>query len=139
MRVSYYSIASLSLYGFCGTEASLNGEAKTIIFFSCIGTFLAGIISYFILNSNHPSPLITANWRLISFSLVTGVAYGFGTLFFIQALKTSSPVSVITITSIYPTVSLILCWLLLNININYKQMLGIGLGLIAVILLSQGN
>jgi transporter family protein len=78
------------------------------------------------------------NLQLIALAALGGLLNGLGALTSFAALKQGGKASVvIPIINLYPLVTVAGVWLLLGEKLSKRQMIGIGLALAAVILLSQ--
>ncbi|HVY53153.1 MAG TPA: EamA family transporter, partial [Gammaproteobacteria bacterium] len=73
----------------------------------------------------------------ISYSILTGITYGIGCLFYFIAASRGKIINVVTLTALYPLVTILLAFLLLKESIALKQAVGIFLALIAIILMSS--
>ena len=115
-----YSILSLTLYGFWGffgAKASKLIDAKSVFFYSSLGTLLAGLLCLFLV---HLRP--EASTKAISFSVLTGLTNSLGSIFFIVALRSGPVIPVVMITGLYPLVTLFLAALLLHDHLSLAQL-----------------
>lgn len=127
---SFISMFLYGCWGFLGAKASALTNTKTVFFISCVGTMLAGLTVI---------PFATkmdVSLQSISFSVLTGLATGFGTLAFIYALQRGPTVPILMITALYPLITLILTILFLNQSITLKQGLGVFFSILAIYLLT---
>jgi bacterial/archaeal transporter family protein len=128
------TIASLLLYGlwgYWGAKTSSEVGARAANFYSAFGTFIIGMVC---LAMMHFKPSFTLKGA--SFGLLTGASTGLGTLFFIQALRKGPAIPVVMITALYPLVTTFLLVIFYHQTLTIKQMLGVTLSLIALILLA---
>ncbi|MBN1755666.1 EamA family transporter [bacterium] len=72
----------------------------------------------------------------ILFAVLTGVCGSLGALFFLIAVSKSKATLVVTSTSLYPLITILLAFIFLNETITLKQGLGMFFALIALLLFS---
>lgn len=73
------------------------------------------------------------------YAILTGVMFTLGSVLFFVATEQKGKVSiVITLTSLYPIITIILACLLLKEHLNLKQCCGMALAICAMYLLSSG-
>lgn len=128
------SFAALILYGcwaFFGAKASQLTNSKTVFVISCLGTFAVGLGML---------PFATRGIEFtlpsISFSILTGLTTGFGSLAFMYALQRGPTIPVLMITALYPLVTLFLTLLFLHQSLSLKQGLGVFFSMLAIYLLT---
>jgi transporter family protein len=125
------SLFSFGLWGLFTKLAVVHIDSKSALIFQTLGVAVIGFIL-----------LSTMNFKLqtdakgISFALLTGAAYGIGCLFYFIAASKGKIITVVTLTALYPFITILLATIFLKEVINVKQMIGIGLALIAIILMS---
>lgn len=74
----------------------------------------------------------------ILFGVLTGVCGALGAVCFLQALLRGKASVVVTVTALYPLVTVVLAYLFLEEPLTPRQWLGIGLAILAMILLGKG-
>ena len=74
----------------------------------------------------------------VLFGVLTGVCGALGAVCFLQALTRGKASVVVTVTALYPLVTVLLAYLVLEEPLTARQWLGIGLAIIAMILLGKG-
>ena len=105
---------------------------KSILIFQTLGGLLICI-----------AVLISVNFRPeihtkgITFAVLAGLAGAIGGLFFLYSISKGKAAIVITMTALYPLVTIILSFLILKEPITIKQGIGMLLALIAMVLLSR--
>lgn len=125
------SLLCFGLWGFF-SKLTLNFiDAKSALIYQSLGVTLIGLLTLFLLNFK-PA---TAH-KGITYGFLTGVAYGIGCLFFFIAADKGKVTTVVTMTALYPLVTIFLAYLILHEAINLRQGFGIFLALIALYLMS---
>lgn len=70
----------------------------------------------------------------VIFALLTGVAFALGSMLFFMATQRLEKISVVvTLTALYPIVTLVLAYLFLNESLNAQQWCGMGLAVLAIV------
>lgn len=128
---TFISLIFFGLWGFLGAKTSAEVCAKSATFYSALGTFIVAI-SCILFMDFEPG----FNTKGLTYGVLTGMATGLGTLFFIGALRQGPAIPIVTITALYPLVSTVLMVVFLNHSITLKQAIGILLSLFAIVLLS---
>ena len=130
-----YSLLALFIYGLWGFFPKLAVtyiRPLSALIYEIPGAVLVGIIA-----------LIMAGFRLdthpkgIIFSVLTGICGMLGTLFFLAGAKQGRLAIVVSITALYPLITILLAAILLKEPITIKQIVGMTLALIAIVLLSS--
>ena len=124
---------ALILWGIWGVFQKLatNQMApRNVYFISALGALL--VVLVILPTSRFP---ISLNFEGAFFALVAGVCSSLGGLLFLQAMSRGEAAIVITFTALYPAVSIILSFLLLDETITMKQGMGIVLALFSMLLL----
>jgi len=103
---------------------------RNVYFISALGALLVVLA---ILSTSRFQ--ISLNFEGAFFALIAGVCSSLGGLLFLQAMSRGEAAIVITFTALYPAVSIILSFLLLNETITIKQGIGIVLALFSMLLL----
>ena len=105
---------------------------KSALFFEILGAMIIGGYVFASLKFKpeiHPMGILLA--------IITGIIGSIGVLFFLDAVS-KGPVSLITVlSSLYPIITVILAVIFLNEPLSLKQILGIMLGLGAIVLITS--
>ena len=125
------SLFSFGLWGFFTKIAIHYVDAKSALIYHTIGVLIIGCI---ILYMQELKPVVA--WKGVSYGLLTGLAYGVGCLFYLFAADKGKLITVVTLTALYPLVTIVLSWLWLHETITSRQMLGIVFSVIAIWLMS---
>ncbi len=101
------------------------------VFFEACGVMLTSIVVVMLLG-----PKIEFDFEGILFAVLTGIFGTVGLYFFFCAVKTG-PIGVISsLTALYPVVTVALAFIVLHEPLNFRQVLGIVLAMIAAGLLT---
>jgi bacterial/archaeal transporter family protein len=130
----YALICSLlyGLWGFFGKLATKSIDYKTVFVYEAIGATLTTI---FILASSK-NLNFEGNIVGIVFALLVGVCATVASLTFFKAIESGPVVSVISITSLYPLITVFLSYFFLKEAITIPQIIALVLAIVAVILAS---
>ena len=137
MRTSEWFIPaalSLVLWGVWGVFQKLatNQMAPRNVYFA---SALGGIAVVLVMLSFSKFPL-RMSFEGAFFGVLAGVCSSLGGLLFLQALSRGEAALVITFTALYPVVSIILSFIVLDEAITLKQGIGIVLALFSMVLLA---
>jgi transporter family protein len=125
------SLMSFGLWGFFTKLTVVYIDSKSALIYQTLGVLLIGVL---MLCTMKFKP--TTDARGFSYAILTGAAYAIGCLFYFIAASRGKIVTVVTLTSLYPLITILLAFLLLKETINLKQCVGIFLAFIAITLLS---
>lgn len=125
------ALFSFGLWGLFSKLALAHIDSKSALIFQTAGVLIVGLITLSMLNFK-PSTDIKG----LGFGLLTGLAYGIGCLFYLIAADKGKIITVVTLTALYPLITILLSYLLLQETINLKQMIGILFALAAIYLMS---
>ena len=129
-----FAIIALILWGLWAFFPKLATQyicPKSVLVFSAIGTIIIAIIILYLIGFK---PEI--HTKGIIFAIIAGLAGALGALFFFFALSKGKASVVVTMTALYPLITIMLCFLILKEPITLKQGIGMIFALIAIILLS---
>lgn len=127
-----FALFNFGLWGLFTKLAVLSIDSKSALIYQTIGVLLISVI---MLATMDFKPAVEA--KGITYSILTGVVYGIGCMFYFIAASKGKIVNVVTLTALYPLVTIILSYFLLKEPIHLKQALGIGLALVALALMSS--
>lgn len=143
------SLAALLIWGSWGVFANLTTryvDGFSALVWEVIGAMVVGAI---ILTWLFRSEGLEAGVRGATFGLLTGISYTVGLTFLFLALSSannaetagnSSQVhSIIVLTALYPVVSVALSYFFLSESVSFRQLAGMGLGLIGIAVLVTGR
>lgn len=126
------SLLAFGLWGFFSKLAVQHIDARSALVFQTIGVLLTGLIALSMIKFRPAT-----DSRGIILAILTGTAYGFGCLLYFIAAGRGKVTTVVTLTALYPIVTIALSYVLLHETIDLKQWLGIFLALIAILLMAN--
>jgi len=128
------SIACLILWGVWGFFPKLATRylpPGSVFIYQALGTL---VVIFFVLISINFRPEVHP--RGIIFSILAGLAAALGTVFFLLALAKGKASVVVTMTALYPLITLLLSAIFLKETLTLKQALGVLFSLAALLLFS---
>lgn len=125
------ALLSFGLWGLFTKIAIVYIDSKSALVFQTFGVLIVGIIALAMLNFKPATDM-----KGLSFGLLTGLAYGIGCLFYFIAADKGKIITVVTLTALYPLVTIVLSYILLRETVSIKQCLGIIFALFAIFLMS---
>jgi transporter family protein len=134
--VSYSLIALCfwGLWGFCEKVASRSVIPGNLIILSALGSLTVFPIYLILFARQLKFDLQNPDYYM---SLAGGMAGAIGGVFFYFAISKGEASRVVTVTSLYPLISVILACLFLNETLTPQKIAGIGCAVAAVILLTH--
>ena len=128
------ALASLVIFGFWGFFPKLAVaylDPRSALIYQVLGEMMVGLLVLFSLNL-HPA----FHSRGSLFAFLTGVAGVAGTLFFFTAAERGKISLVVSVTALYPLITIILAALFLKEPMTLKHLAGMAFALLAILLLS---
>jgi transporter family protein len=129
---SFFALLSFGLWGFFTKLSVVHIDARSALVFQTVGVAVIGLITLGLINFK---PMFET--KGITYSVLTGMAYGVGCLFYFVAASKGKIITVVTLTALYPLVTIMLAYWLLKETVNLKQCAGIGLAMIAILLMAS--
>lgn len=126
------SLISFGLWGLFTKLTILYVNSKNALVFQTVGVMLIGFI---VLGQLNFKP--TGDFKGIFFGLLTGIAYGLGCFFYFIAADKGKVSTIVTLTALYPFITLLLSFLFLKETVSAKQYIGIILAMGAIYLMSS--
>ncbi len=126
------ALLSFGLWGLFTKLAIVYIDSKSAFVFQTIGVLVVGLITLSLLNFKP-----AADMKGLGFGLLTGIAYGVGCLFYFIAADKGKIITVVTLTALYPLVTIVLSYFLLRETVSVKQCIGIFFALVAIYFMSQ--
>lgn len=127
-----FALFSFGLWGFFTKLAVIHIDSKSALIYQTLGVVVIGAVALMSMNFK---PATDA--KGISYAVLTGITYGLGCLFYFIAASKGKIITVVTLTALYPLVTLLFAYLLLKEDINLKQCLGIVFAFVAIFLMSN--
>lgn len=128
---SLLSLFSFGLWGLFTKLAVVHIDSKSALIFQTLGVAIIGVILLGSMNFK-----VGTDGKGISYALLTGAAYGIGCLFYFIAASKGKIITVVTLTALYPLITVVLAYIFLKEAVSVRQCCGIGLALVAIVLMS---
>jgi len=128
------ALIALVIYGFWGFFPKLATQyisPRSAIIYQIIGSIAVALWALNSLNfqlETHPKGIL--------YAVLTGMAGFGGTLFFYMAVQKGNVSSVVTLTAMYPVITIMLAYFFLHEPITIKQFIGFGFAGLAIYLMS---
>jgi transporter family protein len=129
---AFLSLCSFGLWGLFTKLSVLHIDSRSALIFQTVGVLAIGVL---MLGSMKFKP--ETNLPGVSFAILTGLAYGVGCLFYFIAASKGKIITVVTLTALYPLVTILLAYWLLKEAVSLKQCVGVALAFIAIVLMSS--
>lgn len=128
---SLLTLVLWGLWGFSSKIATIYSSAPSVYLYGSAGALVVTLFSVLFLGFRfdvHPVGII--------YGILGGISGGAGIIFFYLAMRDGKASIVVTITALYPLVTLLLSYMILKEQITLKQTIGIFFALVAMVLLS---
>ena len=126
-----FSLFSFGLWGLFTKLSVVHIDSKSALVYQTAGVLLVGLFTLSMMNFKP-----AADMKGFTYSILTGIAYGVGCLFYFVAASKGKIITVVTLTALYPLVTIVLAYLLLKEAVSLKQCSGIFLAFVAILLMS---
>ncbi len=120
------------LWGFLPKITVQYIDPKSAVIYEVLGGIILAVIVSFVLKFH-----IATNPIGIYLAVITGIVGFFGSLLFFYAVSRGPLTIVVTLSALYPVLSIVLAMLFLNETITIKQGFGIIFAVVAMILLGS--
>ena len=131
LLLSFLAFFAYGFWGFFPKLAVQYMAPRSALFWEIIGTLPLALGVLFSLQGK---PELQA--KGIAFAMLTGIAGMIGTLFFFMAARHGKISLVVSITALYPLLTILLACLFLHEQLSLRQIAGMLLALLAIYLLS---
>ena len=131
LTASFLSLFSFGLWGFFTKLAVVHVDSKSALIYQTIGVLFIGLVTLGMVGFKPE-----ASAKGFMYATLTGVGYGVGCLFYFIAASKGKIVTVVTLTALYPLITIALAALLLKEAVTIKQGCGIILALASILLMS---
>jgi len=130
-----FSLLALGLWGvwgFLGKVAAQNLPSPAVYLLTISGHLV--VVAYLLVAGLGP-----VSWQPwgVGAAVASGIAMAVALLFFLEALARGPALVVVPLTALYPAVTVVLSWVFLREPLTLRHLVGIGLALVAVWLLSK--
>jgi transporter family protein len=126
-----FSLLSFGLWGLFTKLAVVHIDSKSALVYQTVGVLIIGLLTLGMMNFKPAT-----DTRGLIYAVLTGAAYGIGCLFYFMAASKGKIITVVTLTALYPLITIILAYFLLKETVNIKQGLGIVLAFVAILLMA---
>ncbi len=131
LPATFLSLLSFGLWGLFTKLTVVHIDSRSALIYQTIGVVLIGIITLSMMSFKPAT-----DSKGFIYAILTGTAYGIGCLFYFVAASKGKIVTVVTLTALYPLVTIILAYLLLKEAVTLKQWMGIILAMASILLMS---
>lgn len=131
LSASLFSLVSFGFWGFFTKLSVVHIDSKSALIFQTIGVVMVSVVTLSMMSFK---PEI--NSKGLFYAVLTGAAYAVGCWFYFIAASKGKIITVVTLTALYPLITILLAYFLLKETVSVKQMIGIVFSLIAILLLS---
>lgn len=126
------ALLSFGLWGFFTKLAIVYVDSKSALVYQTAGVFIIGMVALGFLDFKPATDV-----KGLGYGILTGLAYGIGCLFYFIAADKGKLITVVTLTALYPLVTIVLSYLLLREGISLKQFFGVMLALVSIYFMSS--
>ena len=123
------TLLTWGLWGFLPKLATIYFEPKSVLIFQSVGSIIVTLLVLVSVNFRPETHLMG-----VTFAVLAGLTGSIGAFFFLQAMTQLKASVVVTVTALYPIVTIILSALVLKETVTLKQSIGMVLALLAIIL-----
>lgn len=131
LPAAFLSLLSFGLWGFFTKLAVVHIDSRSALIYQTLGVVVIGVIALSLVNFKPAT-----DTKGLIYAVLTGVAYGVGCLFYFVAASKGKIVTVVTLTALYPLITIALAYLLLKEAVTLKQVIGILMALMSILLMS---
>ncbi|HTM64312.1 MAG TPA: EamA family transporter [Gammaproteobacteria bacterium] len=125
------SLLCFGLWGFFAKMAVTYIDAKSALFYQALGITFIGLVILVMLKFKP-----AAEFKGINFAFLSGIVNGLGLLLYLVAADRGKITSVVTLTGLYPLITIFLAFAIIHESISARQGVGIVMALAAIYLLS---
>jgi transporter family protein len=129
---SLLAMALWGVWGFLGKVATQHLPSQVVYLLTISGHLV--VISYLLVSGLEP--VAWQPWG-VGAALGSGIAMAVALLLFLKAMAQGPALVVVPLTALYPAVTVILSWIFLREALTLRHLVGLGLALAAVWLLSK--
>jgi transporter family protein len=131
LPAAFLCLFSFGLWGLFTKLTVIHIDSRSALIYQTIGVVFIGVITLSMANFKPAT-----DTKGLIYAILTGAAYGIGCLFYFIAASKGKIVTVVTVTALYPLITIILAFLLLKEAVSLKQWIGIVLAMASILLMS---
>lgn len=126
-----FALISFGFWGLFTKLAVVHIDSKSAMIYQTLGVVVIGVILLSMMNFKPAT-----DTKGLLYGVLTGAAYGIGCLFYFIAASKGKLITVVTLTALYPLVTILLSYILLKETVTLTQCSGIFLAVVAIVLMS---
>lgn len=131
LPATFLSLFSFGLWGLFTKLTVVHIDSRSALIYQTIGVMIIGLITLSMANFKP-----AADTKGLVYAVLTGTAYAVGCLFYFMAASKGKIITVVTLTALYPLITIILAFFLLKEAVTFKQWVGIILAMASILLMS---
>lgn len=128
---SVSALLSFGLWGLFTKLSVVHIDSKSALMYQTVGVIIIGLFTLGMMNFKPAS-----DPKGVGYAILTGLAYGIGCWFYFIAASKGKIITVVTLTALYPLVTILLAYLILKEGVSMKQWIGIILAFMSILLMS---
>lgn len=132
LTAAIISLLSFGLWGLFTKLTVVIIDPRSALVYQTVGVVIIGLITLCLLDFK---PAVDI--KGINYAIITGIFYGIGCLFYFIAAGKGKITTVVTLTALYPLITIVLSYFLLKETITAKQCVGIALALLSIFMMSS--
>lgn len=129
------TLCSLGSFGFWGLFTKLSADSidnKSAFIYQASGVLFAAVFSFFFVSGK-----VQLSGIGVLYSVLIGITYSLGCVFYFYAASQGNISTVVTVTGLYPLVTIFLSVIFLKEQLTGHQLLGIVFALMAMLLFAK--
>lgn len=131
LPAAFLSLFSFGLWGLFTKLTVIHIDSRSALIYQTIGVVIIGVVTLSMANFKPAT-----DTKGLVYAVLTGTAYAVGCLFYFIAASRGKIITVVTLTALYPLVTIVLAYLLLKEAVTLRQWLGIVLAMASILLMS---
>jgi len=131
LPAAFLSLFSFGLWGLFTKLAVVHIDSRSALIYQTIGVVIIGMITLSMVDFKPAT-----DTKGLIYAVLTGTAYAIGCLFYFIAASRGKIITVVTLTALYPLITIVLAFFLLKEVVTFKQWLGIILAMASILLMS---
>jgi transporter family protein len=131
LPASLLALFSFGLWGLFTKLSVKYVDPQSAFIYQTLGVI---VVTGIILSFMHFKP--TVDLKGVGYGTLTGITYGLGCLFYFFAVTRGKIITVVTLTALYPLITIMLSFIFLHEVITSRQICGVLLALVAILMMS---